>query len=146
MPCLALTLSEIINRDCAKDLVTLLSPHINADLLPNIRICIHEALFNAAIHGNLNIDNVHDSNLKNIIQEKLNDPVLAAKPVFVIYKIQPTLITITIKDYGEPISLPRRKVGAEITQHRGLSLIKKLTDNVHFNGLTKEITMQFSII
>jgi anti-sigma regulatory factor (Ser/Thr protein kinase) len=105
-----------------------------------VRLCLHEALYNAALHGNLEIDDLHHAGLNQKIEARLSDPVLEARPVFVTCHPQEGVLDIAVRDFGPPAAL---MIEGEIEGIRGLALIQQLTQKVTFDAQRKELVMHF---
>jgi serine/threonine-protein kinase RsbW len=105
------------------------SLNIREDDLFDIRLCLEEALINAAKHGN-----------------KLDKN----KEVYFKIKVLPQSIELEIKDQGQGfdcknLPLPTDEENLEKTSGRGVFLIKKLMDKVEFLDGGSRIRMVKSI-
>jgi hypothetical protein len=132
---------EILSRDCADEIVSAIPIALDDHTRFSVRFCLHEALYNAALHGNLEIDDIHHAGLNQQIKERLSDPILEARPVFVTCHPQEGALDIAVKDFGAPAALI---IEGESVGIRGLALIQQLTQKVTFDAERKELVMHFS--
>jgi anti-sigma regulatory factor (Ser/Thr protein kinase) len=136
-----LSAQDILSRDCADEIVSQIPIALNDNTRFAVRLCLHEALYNAALHGNLEIDDIHHAGLNQQIKERLSDPILEARPVFVTCHPQEGALDIAVKDFGPPAALT---IEGEIEGIHGLALIRQLSQKVTFNAEMKELVMHFS--
>ncbi len=114
----------------------------------NISFCLHEALVNAIIHGNLEIS----SSLKNdsleeyeqLWREREQMPEFANRKVRIRCEIQPEYLKFEIEDEGRGFDPNKVQQGDPVTMlpyGRGLLIITAYMDEVSWNGAGNHITM-----
>lgn len=114
----------------------------------NISLCLHEALVNAIIHGNLEIS----SSLKNEFPEKFekllrkreNMPEFANRKVFIRCQITTKHLKFEIEDEGKgfiPKTLQDSDPLTMIPTGRGILIISAFMDEVYWNKTGNRITM-----
>ncbi len=130
----------ILGSDCATRVISALPP-MDDDTRFCVRVCLHEALYNAALHGNLELMDIHHSGITKQVQDRLDDPRLGSRPVFVTCDATAEGLSIVVKDFGDPeVSLPTEDRGHGVG---GLTLIRRLTEAMSFDPKVKELTMRF---
>ena len=114
----------------------------------NIGLCLHEALVNAVIHGNLEIPStIKDQSLEafeKLIQERESLPEFADRPVVIRCQITPERIKFEIEDQGSGFDLNRMKHLSPtemLPTGRGILIITSLMDEVSWNETGNCITM-----
>jgi DNA-binding response OmpR family regulator len=115
----------------------------------NIGLCLHEALVNAVIHGNLEIP----SELKNqspqafekLLHEREASPSFANRQVYVRCQITTTQITFEIEDQGigfNPEIIKHSDPLQMLPTGRGILIITSIMDEVCWNSSGTCITMR----
>ena len=136
----AFSTHAILEGDCAARVMASL-PQMDDDIRFCVRVCLHEALYNAALHGNLELKDIHHSGIVQQVQERLRDPVLASRCVFVDHHRDADGLEMTVKDCGDQdVSWPPEDMPHRI---HGLKLIRQLTDQVTFDPTMKTLMMRF---
>ena len=117
---------------------------------------IEEALLNAMYHGNLEISEAEltktraqldDDLLNQLIDQRLQDPEIAARNILTVAHLTPQEVRIVIRDEGPGFNVQLQDTDQgsdafEEGRHRGLTLIRSLMDEVHFNHSGNELTMR----
>jgi len=99
---------------------------VHKDILFDIKLCVEEAVRNAIVHGNRS--NVH-------------------LPVDISYDIADNKITITVEDQGNGFHLeklpdPTQAENLYKESGRGVYLMHRLMDKVHYNTKRNRVTME----
>jgi len=112
----------------------------------------HEALVNAHEHGNLELDSSLKGDLfssrdayATLLQERLSQPVYAARTVEVTAELRPDSYTVVVRDQGKGFDTHRTFQFDEdnIAKQcgRGLAMIHLVMDEVAFNEQGNDIRM-----
>ncbi|MDX1975828.1 MAG: ATP-binding protein [Rickettsiales bacterium] len=133
---LSLTTRSCYNHKIAPIITKTVCSHFNIPQQYTIPIttCMHEALINSVVHGNLKIGG-HFKNQKNFesyyqeVQDKLADPQLAAKYVNILlwYKSHRLILSISDEGQGSPLL---NYTPDFLPYGRGLILIQSLANKV----------------
>ena len=114
----------------------------------NIGLCLHEALVNAVIHGNLEIPSElkvqSPEAFEKLIQERESLPEFANRPVSIQCKITPQQLKFEIEDQGTGFDSGKMKhlnPMRMIPTGRGILIITSLMDEVSWNETGNCITM-----
>lgn len=114
----------------------------------NIGLCLHEALVNAVIHGNLEIPStIKDQSpeaFEQIIQKRESIPEFANKPICIRCQITPEHLKFEIEDQGPGFDLNKMRNLSPtemLPTGRGLLIITSLMDEVSWNETGNCITM-----
>lgn len=114
----------------------------------NIGLCLHEALVNAVIHGNLEVpSSIKDQSpesFEQLIQDRESMPEFANRPVSIRCQITPERITFEIEDQGPGFDLNRMQHLSPtemLPTGRGILIITSLMDEVSWNETGSCITM-----
>lgn len=114
----------------------------------NIGLCLHEALVNAIIHGNLEISstvkNENPEKFETLIKEREADPVYADREVVIRCEITSDHLTFEIKDEGkgfDPCTLRFADPIHILPTGRGIFIITSFMDKVFWNAEGNVITM-----
>ncbi len=145
-------------RALVDDLQEVLSGMGFANRMDRIRMgeAMEEALLNAMYHGNLEITEkelaatramLDDQLLDQLIEQRSENPDVAARTILVVTHLMPEEVRIVIRDHGKGFNIgSERPVGGtaafEAGRHRGLTLIRSLMDEVSFNESGNELTMR----
>ena len=121
----------------------------NVDVLA---MAFHEALVNALEHGNLELDSNMKGDLlrekdpyQEHLEQRLTDPVFAARRVEVIVDCTPERFEVSVRDEGpgfdvaEALRTPEETLTRQCG--RGLPLIRMIMDEVRFNSTGNQIWM-----
>ena len=117
---------------------------------------MEEALLNAMYHGNLEISEAEltktraqldDDLLNQLIRQRQQDPEIDARQILVVAHLTPQEVRIVIRDEGPGFNVQFQDtdIGSEAFEggrHRGLTLIRSLMDEVHYNHSGNELTMR----
>lgn len=114
-------------------------------------LCLHEALNNAIIHGNLGISQgpggMPDgfNSFLGQIRQRLADPNLASRHVFFEARRQPEATELIITDEGEGFVEVHRPTdqGLEEKSGRGLTIMRELADAVTITQGGRRIALLF---
>jgi CheY-like chemotaxis protein/anti-sigma regulatory factor (Ser/Thr protein kinase) len=131
-----------------------------ADRGERIRVgeALEEALRNAIYHGNLEISerdlaelraDFDDQRLDALVRQRRREPKYADRKVLVVVRISPHEARFVVRDEGAGYRVSAKTGDATATcfesgQHRGLTLIQTLMDEVRFNERGNELTMSKS--
>jgi DNA-binding response OmpR family regulator len=114
----------------------------------NISLCLHEALTNAVIHGNLEIPSaIKDQSLvefEKLIQERESLPEFADRQVNIRCQITPEFLQFEIQDQGPGFNLRKIKYPDPLRMlptGRGILIITAFMDQVFWNETGNCITM-----
>lgn len=129
-----------------------------AERMDRIRMgeAIEEALLNAMYHGNLEISEeeliktraqLDERLLHRLIEERCRDERIAERTILVVAHLQPDEARFVIRDQGRGFNVRYADVGRgsdhfEGGNHRGLTLIRSLMDEVTFNESGNELTLR----
>jgi len=121
------------------------------NLIYGIRTALEEAISNAMVHGNLEVDRaVRDEGVTpylQAIQQRASTPPYRDRRVFVTARIDRQQVEYVVRDQGrgfDPSTVPALsgKVAPEATSGRGLGLIRSYLDHLSFNAVGNELTMR----
>lgn len=137
----AFSTHAILGGDCATQVLSALPQTMDQDTRFAVRVCLHEALYNAALHGNLEIDDIHRSGITKEVESRLNNPTMGSRPVYVTWELMDQILEIVVKDFGEkPVSLPTEDIPHRI---HGLRLMRQLARDLTFDPKIRAIKMGF---
>ncbi len=137
----AFSTHAILGGDCAARVISTLPATLDDDTRFCVRVCLHEALYNAALHGNLGIDDIHHKGITQQVQDRLKDPHRGSRPVYVTCDITGQDVCIAVQDFGEgSVNLPPLNACSDI---RGLSLMRRLSHDVTFDPTIRTLMMRF---
>ena len=117
--------------------------------ISDIKTCLHEALLNSVIHGNLNLS-LADRSIEDFqlyyrrILNKLRDERLAQKRITIMVWKEDDSLTICIADEGEGFSLSQPEHALDSLSGRGLELIKNLAFQ-RWQQHSNTLFMQFAL-
>lgn len=113
-----------------------------------VAVCLEQALLNALYHGNLEVghsfsipagDELPDDDLRNLLQERFNDPKYNNRKIKVLVQIKRLRISFIVRDDGKGFDWRQKE---EINEGgRGLVLMRHFMDEVKFNEQGNEVTM-----
>ena len=116
--------------------------------LRNIGLCLHEALVNAIIHGNLeipsSIKNESPEEFEQLLRERETTPQYANRQVTIRCQVTGEQLIFEIEDEGKgfnPKTLHFSNPLQMIPTGRGILIITSFMDNVHWNDTGNRITM-----
>lgn len=95
-----------------------------------LHTCIHEALSNAIIHGNLELESRFDSMMgyecfQQKIAERLADPAFGSRRITIAAWLQENSIRIAVRDQGAGFLLPSFSNESKLPHGRGLEVIQE---------------------
>lgn len=114
----------------------------------DIELALHEALSNAVLHGNLNLDSIDGLSLNALerfldaFRCRLADPAHAFRLVEVGCRLEPAWIEIEVADEGAGYALVERPQ-EPLASGRGLTLITVSADEVEQMDNGRRIRMRF---
>lgn len=120
---------------------------------PNIvrvGVALHEALSNAMLHGNLELDSdlrqENDSIFYRLADQRRQAPPYRERKVFVTASVSNREVSISIRDEGPGFDVatvldPERPIDFERIGGRGLLLIRSFMDVTYHNASGNQITM-----
>jgi anti-sigma regulatory factor (Ser/Thr protein kinase) len=123
-----------------------------SDIEENLHLALHEAITNAIIHGNLELDSKGRSNLVYFrdyirkLTEQIEHPVSSRKAVILCARWSDGQLIIGVEDCGagfDPHVSLSRPVAPTATSGRGIWLIKQLSHDVAFSQGGRRIEMTF---
>jgi anti-sigma regulatory factor (Ser/Thr protein kinase)/CheY-like chemotaxis protein len=116
-------------------------------------VALMELLVNAVEHGNCGITyeeksaylREHDDSL-DLIREKMLDPGVAARRVYLSYRIDPGKTVVTIRDDGDGFDWSGYKAatgagGIEESHGRGILMARAYIDALEYNDAGNEVTL-----
>lgn len=119
-------------------------------------VALEEALLNALLHGNLQLDGIavqearrafHDGLNSPIVQEKLADPRWRERKIRIAVEFSKREVKIIVRDDGPGFNQSKRSAAKpDLSQFsgaggRGLTLIRSFMDEVQFNEQGNELKM-----
>lgn len=114
----------------------------------NIGLCLHEALANAIIHGNLEIASALKNDMpemfEQLLQEREQLPEFRDRQVHIHCQITPQQFTFEITDQGKGFNVQAAQNPDPLQLHptgRGLLIITAMMDQVTWNDRGNHITM-----
>lgn len=127
-------------------------------ILPvNISLCLHEALANAIIHGNLEISSTlkEDSwkQFEALLRERETSPEFAERQIIIRCQMTLEQLRLEVEDQGQgfdarswqthnPAAMPEHNpMSTLLKSGRGLLIITSLMDTVFWNAMGNRITM-----
>lgn len=131
---------------------------VNPDALNELMVCLDEMIYNAFIHGTLELDledRVLDhEKLQECISERLKEPQIAARSISISAEIdnQTQMIQLCVEDEGPGFdfekwlntSFPEPILGLQ--EHgRGLSLLKHLSAELNFAKEGRQVSIRKSL-
>jgi phosphoserine phosphatase RsbU/P len=137
----------------AEDITSALTAHYNltAALAGNIHLCLHEAVLNGVIHGNLSVPGIfRDKKTLGYyyewIETRLAIPSLSLSRIQVRSTLKNNLLVLEVVDEGRGYA-HNRYIGTEdnLKPHQGLSLIRQSCNSVRILGTGNHIQMEFVI-
>ncbi len=114
----------------------------------SIELALHEAVVNAAIHGNLAINQAHKNSMEGIAEfyrmseERVADPRYACLRVEILAHWQDDFIEFRVIDQGPGFHVEEEN--EETAPWKGLNLISSLADSVVTSGGGNNLTMKFA--
>lgn len=132
---------------------------VNSDVINEVLVCVDEMVYNAFIHGTLGLSveerALGHSDLQNVINAKLDNPVIHARNLHICLEIDNTdeNIVISVEDEGPGFDYKRwldtvkNEQMLDIKEHgRGLSLLYHLSDNLEFSNEGRKVTIRKSLL
>jgi CheY-like chemotaxis protein len=154
---LALENDPDLIRPLIKQVLEMMASVDYADRGERIRVgeALEQALLNAMYHGNLEIGenelaelraDFDDRRLDAFVRQRRQEPKYADRRILVVVRISPDEARFVIRDEGSGYRVSAKMDDATATrfesgQHRGLTLIQTLMDEVRFNERGNELTM-----
>lgn len=132
---------------------------INPDALNELMVCLDEMIYNAFIHGTLELnpeDRALDhEKLQEVIAQKLQQPDIGRRKISILAEIDngTKSIKLTVEDEGpgfdyeawQKISFPEPILGVQ--EHgRGISLLKHLSEELCFAKEGRQVSIRKSLI
>ncbi len=114
-----------------------------------IELALHEAIVNAAIHGNLAVYKDQENSMEDIVEfyriseERVADPQYACLRVDILVHWQSDFIEFMVIDQGDGFSVKKENHEKETAPWKGLNLISSLADSVTTGGKGNNIKMKF---
>ncbi len=121
--------------------------------LETIRDALQEALGNAVMHGNLELDSKLRQSLETmkkygaLMAARMHDPHYASRPITIAATWTEDSVTLSVRDDGNGFDIAGLSFGARDAQAhsgRGLSMIHELADSVRFEDQGRAIHMTFN--
>lgn len=117
----------------------------------DVEICLHEAVSNAIVHGNLDIrqgpsaDAGAFDGFFRAVQERLTDRNHASRRVTVEAVAEPDELRLHIRDegHGHPGQMPAAIDGLEAKSGRGIRIMGDLADHVAFSDAGRTTSLYF---
>lgn len=132
---------------------------VNPDALNELMVCLDEMIYNAFIHGTLELNleerALEHEKLQTLISQKLEEPHIAARKIRISAEIDNLTqsIVLSVEDEGAGFdferwlnkSFPEPILGLQ--EHgRGLSLLKHLSADLRFAKEGRQVIIQKSLI
>ncbi len=116
-------------------------------LISDIQTCLHEALLNATIHGNLAVRCEYTEiggfqHYLDSVSARMEDPARYLKRVDVFVWMTREHLTICVADQGDGFTLAQPEISIDQPHGRGLNFIHALSSNV-WQTRSNTIYMQF---
>ena len=117
----------------------------------NIELALHEALCNAVLHGNLQMDGIGDLSVDALerfsanLMQRISDPDFACRRVDIVCDFDPESVTIDVVDQGrgfEPKTEPKTEPKAS---GRGFELIAASCQSFELLEGGRRVSMRFPI-
>ena len=121
--------------------------------LENVRDALQEALGNAVMHGNLELDSALRQSMEtmkkygSLMAERMNDPRYASRPITISAAWTDDSVIITVRDVGNGFDVSDSSFDARSAHAhsgRGLSMIHELANAVRFEDQGRVIHMTFN--
>jgi anti-sigma regulatory factor (Ser/Thr protein kinase) len=140
-------LYSTVSEQILSDLETRCS--LDDDLRFRLQLCLHEALANALIHGNLDMHDAVDSleafdAREDTITKRLASPQFAEKMIYLVVQVYQDHLRITLRDDGN--GLPEKKKEEAPKEHafgRGQTLLEEFADYQHYHQATTTLELCF---
>lgn len=124
---------------------------LSADRRPEAEICLHEAISNAIVHGNLDVHQGPSADAGafdgffRAIQARLTDRDHASRRVTVEVVADPDMLCLTIRDEGRghPGHVPTAVEQLEAKSGRGIRIMGELADRVTFTEGGRAVHLYF---
>ncbi len=149
------TTRRALTRPVVPSFVSILRRRLRGTALDEeaVATALHEAIANAAIHGNLGItaaaaDGLDPAfSLSERIEAALADPVLAGRPLVIAALRQGPRLMLTVRDCGNGFAPERIMVPSSGRPHgRGIQLMRALASSVHFQLGGRECCLVFNLL
>ncbi len=121
---------------------------VSQDQAIDLETVLHEAIFNAILHGNLEIES-HGEDAPNyfqLLEEKVSNPSFGNRKIYASAKWDHEELLITVCDEGKGFSLNQdfyKDIMSEGYSGRGLYLIQALSDSFTLGKDGRSIEMRF---
>jgi anti-sigma regulatory factor (Ser/Thr protein kinase) len=118
---------------------------ITAHRMEAIRLCLHEAIANAVIHGNFGIAGGDATSPRQFLEDaarleqRLADPRFAARPIVIAAAWDDDVLSLRVSDVGAGFTAAAARPG-----HRGLTLILANSQRCWHEDGGRVIVMQFA--
>ena len=114
-----------------------------------IQTCLHEAIVNAIIHGNLHIESEFHSQRDfeaycSQVNTRLTRPAFRLRRVHIAAWCEQTHLTLAVFDQGEGFKVPRQE-DQSMPHGRGLMLVRSLANHVWSETEPCGLFMRFNI-
>jgi anti-sigma regulatory factor (Ser/Thr protein kinase) len=125
--------------------------HLPADLICDLELALHEAVANAVMHGNLELQNDVCGQVEDYggfcaeIQRRLSDPVVGRRRVIVNAWWPPGRLCFAIGDEGPGFTMQQSAPADDKPFGRGLILMQQLARTVHWNQRRRRMILTFSL-
>lgn len=120
---------------------------------PNVELCLHEAIANALVHGNLGVDSSHKSKpegykvFSHLISERLRDPSARQRRVEVFARWDREHLDIGVADQGSGFDISTLPVEADDGKPsgRGFLFMRALATSVTISDGGRCTSLRFPI-
>jgi len=151
---LSITTASAMGGEVARYLCDALIQQFGVDkaIRDAVETALHEAVSNALIHGNLQIDSGIRgtpeglSKFSILLNESLENPEFASRRMNVLMRVLPDMVEIEVHNEGPGYLIDKGAAPApELPYGRGLGIIRTFSDEVSLSDHGREISMTFSI-
>lgn len=129
--------------------------NLNTTMINELLLCTEEILYNALIHGTLKLNmkerTLNHNQYKEVIQEKLKNPDIAAKRIHIKLSVdlKSKTLVFTVEDEGDGFDYQywldkiNNSQGIQLDEYgRGISIVYHLTDKLTFEKGGRRISIE----
>jgi anti-sigma regulatory factor (Ser/Thr protein kinase) len=122
---------------------------LSDDLRDDAELALHEAISNAVVHGNLQVEGMKGLTVSALdrfsfdLASRLSDPAFAERRLELAAWLTPDMLTVDVTDQGKGFNVPRSAGSG--ASGRGLDLITALTHDYEMHDGGRRIRMRFKL-